>query len=222
MYTVPFLTVKTEKLAIFKFIEMGADPEIIEGKNRVSVDLPLVKGVFSDSTFLLSGAGHKTGTAVEIMMDELGRKGNDKYTKTFYEYFNLPNFVRVVAFLKIETPKKALIGVRPVTSIKRTLLCREIDEKKRSGKLEEVRTLVNKLKSMRAGSLEDLFPFVFQLYPICGKIMKYKIFAICVGKNKNKTAFEVITNEGSNFVCEINSASEINLRNRNGKMLFDH
>lgn len=219
MYVVPFFTVRTTPLKLFRGIDLSSGPDIDEtGGNRVSVDSPRHKDVFSNSTFLWSDKE----IALETMFDEDGRKSKHQFTNIFYNYYNLPSFVKVVAFVCVETSSPALIGVRPVTPIKRILLCKEIEDRKQKGHTDKVKYLISKLKTMKTGTLEDLFPFVFQLYPIGGKVVSYKIFAICVAKGKLKTAFEVITNEGSNFICEVTNDSKIELRNRNdnSKMLL--
>jgi hypothetical protein len=220
MRVIPLVTVNAKTLETINGIELTAEPKIVEGGIRVSVEPPIKKGVFSHSTFLRSISGYKTGTAIEIMFGENGKNSSDSYTRTFYEYYNLPNFVNIVAFVKIQEEEECLIGVRPVTPIKRTRLCREIENKKRLGDTKDLGPLVENLRKLRAGSIEDLFPFVFQLYPVGGKIMRYKIFAVGVATSRNKTAFEVITNKGNNFLVEVTNKSEINLRNRNDKLLF--
>lgn len=143
----------------------------------------------------------------------VGSQNIDNLTSIFYETYELPNWLRVIAIVSIDSTGYSC-EVRPVTSQQRVNLTLAIAEAKEK-KANNVGMLVSKLRQMKVQDEAALHPFVVPIYPsrVPGeKIIDRRIFAVGVGWDsdraewKKKTSFEVISDlkgQCNNFLVHV-------------------
>lgn len=201
---VPFFTVSTQNATVTSGAFLDEPPNIRVANRIVPIIPPKNLGMFSTCIYHGIREGVFCGKALEIILGH-GKNSTHPFTKTFYNFFDLPSYVRLAAFVKVQAQAETLIAARPVSPLRRVQLWQKIKEYKENKK-NSIPSLLREYKSIPVGTEQDLFPFVIPVYPVAGKIMRYRIFAVLIGKTgdtwNKKTAFEVITSRAENIIIE--------------------
>lgn len=195
-------------------IDVSKPARLRVGVSQIQIAKPRDYGVFREA-FTVNHKLYTVSSSRSLeMLVGVGKDSDNEYTRTLYNYYNLPNFIRIAAIVKLEMPEEANMEIRPVTSNERVALLNVVARLKRENKLNLIPKLKTRISSFNVKQESDLAPFVIPIYPVRSsneKTLDYRIFMIGVGWNgdswKSNTSFEVITTrvQGSNnFVVNTN------------------